>query len=206
MRKRKSLSRPIWMAMVALTLPLASCDIDELLEVTDPDWVSVDTTEDPAFIDVLVAGAIGDFTSGFSSGDSYNTVSGLLTDEIFSTGTFGTRTATDRRLHQSPASGNTSDGTYINLQQARRALMNAIPLVADHPEKGTGHADYALMNALYGYTYVLLGEGFCSYIPISNDEDPDPSDGPPRTSSELWPFSTRRAATISLASVRVGRS
>ena len=186
MTKRISLLRPIWMAVVALTLPLASCDIDELLQVTDPDRVNVDTTEDPAFIDVLVTGAIGDFTSGFSSGDSYNTVSGLLTDEIFSTGTFGTRTATDRRLHQSPASGNTSDGTYVNLQQARRALMNAIPLVADHPDKGTSHEDYSLMNSLYGYTYVLLGEGFCSYIPISNDEAPDPADGPPRTSTELF--------------------
>lgn len=186
MTKRMSLSRPIWMAVVALTLPLASCDIDELLQVTDPDRVSVDTTKDPAFIDVLVTGAIGDFTSAFSGGESYVTVSALLTDETFSTGTFTTRTATDRRLQQSPANGNTSDGTYINLQQARRALMNAIPAVADHAEKGTSHADYSLLNGLYGYSYVLLGEGYCSHIPISNDEAPDPADGPPRTSAELF--------------------
>jgi hypothetical protein len=58
--------------------------------------------------------------------------------------------------------------------------------VADHPDKGTSHPDYSLLNALYGYTYVLLGEGWCSYIPISNDEQPDPADGPPRTSAELF--------------------
>lgn len=186
MKTRRCLSRTVWMAVVAPTLLLASCDIDDLLQVADPDRVSVDTTLDPAFIDVLVTGAVGDFTAAFSGGESYVTVTALLTDETFSTGTFATRTATDRRLQQTPANGNTSDGTYNNLQRARRALMNAISVVADHPDKGTGHSDYSLLNALYGYTYVLLGEAYCSYIPIANDENPDPADGPPRTSTELF--------------------
>jgi hypothetical protein len=33
---------------------------------------------------------------------------------------------------------------------------------------------------------VALGEAFCSYVPISNDETADPGDGPPRTSAELF--------------------
>jgi hypothetical protein len=169
-------------------MPLVACDVDDLLEVVDPDTVNEATTEDPAFIDVLIAGAYGDFTGAYSGsgGDAFLSTTSLLSDEFFSTGTFGTRTATDRRLQQSPADGNTSDGAYGNLQQARRALFKAAASVAGHPDRGTGDPDYGRLNALWGYTYVALGEGFCSYVPISNDETADPGDGPPRTSAELF--------------------
>lgn len=179
--------RSVWVA-VALALPLSACSIDELLEVTDPDTINEATTQDPDFVDVLVAGAIGDFTIAYSGngGDAFLSTTALITDEFFSTGTFGTRTATDRREQQDPSSGNTSDGTYGNLQQARRALFKAADAVAANPDKGTSDPDYALLNALWGYTYVALGEAFCSAVPISNDEAADPSDGPPRTSSELF--------------------
>ncbi len=181
-------SRYAWAALVAFTVPLAACSVDKLLEVTDPDRVSAGTLDDPDFIDVLVAGALGDFTTAYSGsgGDALLSTTALLTDEFFSTGTFDTRTATDRRLQNTPANGNTSDGAYTNLQQARRSLMIASEKVADHPDKGTGDPDYAVLRALYGYTYVALGEAFCSYVPIANDENPDPADGPPRTSAELF--------------------
>lgn len=180
--------RSVWVVLAALALPMAACDLDELLKVEDPDTVNEDTTEDPGFIDVLVAGALGDFTVAYSGngGDALLSTTSLLTDEFFSTGTFSTRTATDRRIQQTPANGNTSDGAYNNLQQARRALMKATRAVADHPDKGTGDADYAKLSALWGYTYVALGEAFCSYVPISDDENPDPADGPPRTSAQLF--------------------
>ena len=193
------------MAALALMVPLASCDLD----VIDPDRVSVTTTQDPDFIDVLVAGAVGDFTSAFSGGESYTTVSALISDEFFSTGTFTTRTATDRRLQQTPANGNTSDGTYTNLQQARRALRLAVASVADHPDKGTGDPDHALLNGLYGYTYVILGEGYCSNVPISNDEAPDPADGPPLTSTQLFEASLPifdAAAGDNMAQIGKGRA
>lgn len=188
MKTRNGFPRYAWVALMALTIPMAGCDLDELLEVTDPDTVNEDTLEDPAFIDVLVAGALGDFTTSYSGdgGDAFLSTTSLLTDEFFSTGTFGTRTATDRRLQQTPANGNTSDGAYTNLQQARRALMRAAEAVAAHPDKGTGDPDYTTMRTLQAYTYVALGEAFCSYVPISNDETPDPSDGPPRTSAQLF--------------------
>lgn len=180
--------RSVWVA-VALALPLAGCSIDELLEVTDPDTINEATTEDLDFVDVLVAGAVGDFTTAYSGSgnDNFLSTTALLTDEFFSTGTFTTRTATDRREQQDPSSGNTSDTAYGNLQQARRALFKASNAVADHPDKGTGDPDYALLNAMWGFTYVALGEAFCSHVPISNDEDPiTPVVGTPRTSAELF--------------------
>jgi hypothetical protein len=186
----RGLPRHAWVALVALTMPMAACDVDKLLEVEDPDTVNEETLEDPNFIDVLVTGAIGDFTGAYSGtgGDAFLSTTSLLTDEFFSTGTFGTRTATDRRLQQTPSNGNTSDGAYVNLQQARRALNRAAGAVAQHPDKGTDDPDYSLVQALHGYTYVALGEAFCSHVPISTEDDEGgfPIDGPPRTSAQLF--------------------
>ncbi len=184
MKNMRSFKRLIWLPLLALPF-LAACD--DLLEVTDPDRVNPATLEDPAFIDVQVAGAVGDFTEAYSGGgDSFLSTTSLITDEFFSTGTFGTRTATDRRIQQTPANGNTSDGGYVDLQRARRSAMNAAAAVAAHPDKGTGDPDYALLKAMEAYTYLALGEGYCSYVPISDDSEPDPADGPPRTSMELF--------------------
>lgn len=176
----------VWGAVVALALPLSACDT--LLEVTDPDTVNPATLDEPTFIDVIVAGGIGDFAVAYSGagGDAYLSTSALITDEFFSSGTFTTRTATDRREQFSPANGNTSDGGYVNLHQARRALKLAAARVAAHPDKGQSDPDFGELTALHAYTYVALGEGFCSSVPISDDTNPDPADGPPRTSAQLF--------------------
>lgn len=160
------LARTTGVFLLASSLVLTGCDTEELLEVTDPDTVNPGTLADPELIDIVVAGAIGEFTSGYSSGDSYITVTALLSDEFFSAGTFTTRTATDRREQFSAANGNTSDGSYINFQQARRALKDAATQAAD--VLGTSSDSYARLKALEGYTYVALAEGWCSSVPISN--------------------------------------
>lgn len=187
MNTTSSLTGLARVAAVALALPLTACDA--LLEVIDPDTVKEGTVADPAFIDVQVAGAIGDFAvaySGAGIADAFGASSAAITDEFFNSETFETRTATDRREQRPPANGNTSDLAYTDLQQARRALMLAAQKVADHPDKGTGHPDFAELKALQAYTYVALGEGFCSYVPISDDPAPFPAAGPPRTSRQLF--------------------
>ncbi len=175
----------IWVPVMALAF-LAACD--DLLEVVDPDTVNPATLEDPDVIDVVVAGAIGDFAVAYSGagGDAFLSTTALLSDEFTSTGTFGTRTATDRRIQQTTANGNTSDGAYNNLQRARRALRNAAAKVAAHPDKGTSDPEFAELLALQGFTYVALGEAYCSSVPLPNDDEPDPADGPPRSSMELF--------------------
>ncbi len=186
MKNMRNFRGLIWVPVMALAF-LAACD--DLLEVVDPDTVNPTTLEDPDVIDVVVAGAIGDFAVAYSGNelaDAFLSSTAAMSDEFFSTGTFSTRTATDRRIQQTTANGNTSDGGYNLLQRARRALMNAAAAVAAHPDKGTGDPEFAELLALQGFTYVALGEGYCSSVPISNDEEPDPSDGPPRTSMELF--------------------
>lgn len=155
-------------ALLVATLGLAGCDLDELLTVEDRDVVSPEVLEDPEVLPVVVAGALGDFTAAFSGstgGDSYVTVSALMADEFFSSGSFPTRTATDRRSQQPPASGNTSDAAYVDLQVARRALRNAAIQVAE--VNGTDDPEFAELKALEGYTILLLGEGFCNAVPLS---------------------------------------
>ncbi len=175
----------IWVPLMALAF-LTACD--NILEVIDPDTIDPAGLESPDVIDVVIAGAIGDFAVAYSGAgnDRFLSTTALLTDEFTSTGTFSTRTATDRRIQQTPANGNTSDAGYSRLQRARRSLMNAAAAVADPPDKGTSDPEFAELQALWGITYVALGEAFCSSIPLSNDDEPFPSDGPPRTSMQLF--------------------
>ena len=166
---RNRLRRLAGLGVLIASVGLTGCDLDELLTIGDRDTVNPGTLEDPAVIDVVIAGAIGDFTDSFSGGDQYVTVSGLMADEFFSAGTFTTRTATDRREQFTAANGNTSDGSYVNFHQARRALAAAAVKVADHADYGPTSATYAELKALEGYTLVHLAEGWCSEIAISHE-------------------------------------
>jgi hypothetical protein len=161
------LGRVLGVALLSGSLLLAGCDTDKLLEVDDTDTVNPGTLDDPDLIDVVWAGAMGEFTTAYagSGGDGFLAVSGLMSDELFSSGSFPTRTATDRRNQYSASDGNTSDATYVNLHQARYALKDAAKRVEEW--EGTGHEYYKEMKALEAYTYVTLAEGFCTPIPFS---------------------------------------
>lgn len=156
---------------LASALVLAGCDTDEILDVVDPDTVNPGTLEDEALLDIVVAGAIGEFTSGYSGsgGDAFLSVSAVMGDEFFSSGTFTTRTASDRRLQFPASQGNTSDGAYTNLHQARRALSQAAIKVAKF--KSNTDATYARLKALEGYSILTLAEGWCGAVPLSDVDD-----------------------------------
>ncbi|MBW3554466.1 MAG: hypothetical protein KY466_13190, partial [Gemmatimonadetes bacterium] len=118
---RSTLGRLAAVPVLVAILGLAGCDLGSLLEVEDPDTVNPATLEDPALLPIVVAGANGNFASAFNGGDAWVSVTGVMSDEFFSSGTFPTRTATDRRAQMPPDAGNTSDGTYVDLHFARRA-------------------------------------------------------------------------------------
>ena len=175
------------LGLLVATFGLAGCDLDELLTVEDRDTVSEGTLDNPDVLPVVVAGAFGDFAgaySGSGGGDSYVSVTALMSDEFYSAGTFATRTATDRREQQTPANGNTSDDAYLDLQQARRALKDAARRVADI--NGTDDPDYNELKALEGYSILLLGEAFCSAVPLSNVVNGEFVLSAPLTSEQLF--------------------
>ncbi len=193
-------------AALMLMLPLTAC-VDSLLEVEDPDTVNPTTLEDPATAGLQIAGAVSDFQRAYSGGgldDKFLSNTSLLTDEFFSTGTFTTRTATDRRNLFQPNDGNTHDGAYLQLHVARRALKDAVVFVA---EVEPGNPAIAEMKGLEGYTYVALGEGFCGPIPFSDVIDNVRVDGAPVGTTEIFNQAiTRFDAGIANDMAKVGKA
>lgn len=153
--------------VVALALVLVACDTDDLLDVDDPSVVTGEEAVDPEVVPILVTGAISEFHVSYSGGggDAYLSNVANFTDEMRPADTFPTRKATDQREQFPIPQGNTSDGAFVGLHQARRALSSAAAAVA----AVSGEADprFAELKALEGFTYVALGEAFCSNIPFS---------------------------------------
>ncbi|MDT8368258.1 MAG: hypothetical protein RQ745_03565 [Longimicrobiales bacterium] len=164
------------LSLMAGTLVIAGCDdvTDELLEVRDPDTVSPETLQDPSTLPFQVNGAIDEFVSGYSGGgDAFISTTALMSDEFFSSGTFTTRTATDRRDQFGPQNGNTTDGPYGDLHDARRATRSAA--VALENFASTSDPRWSEMRSLEAMATLALAEAYCPAIPLSevNPEAPE---------------------------------
>lgn len=149
-----------------LVLPLAACDVDELLEVEEPEFPNLSQIQD---LNLLFNSALAEFQDAYSGtgGDAWLSVSGLMTDELQSTGSFTTRRATDRRSSQPISNGNTSDGAFNDLHQARVIAETALDLFA---EQAPTDSRVAELNARLGYIYTVLAEGWCGALPFSEFE------------------------------------
>lgn len=181
------------LAAAVLLIPITGCDLDELLAVDDPEVVNPESLEGERGLPVVIAGAMNDFANAYSgdtNGDSYVTVTALFADEFHSSGSFATRIATDRREQRPPANENTSDDLYLDLQFARRALSDAAARLAT--ERSTSDPAFSEMKALEGYSILLLGETFCSAVPLSTVVDGEYQYGPPLTSAMLFDTAVAR--------------
>jgi hypothetical protein len=163
--------------IAALTLPLAACDIDELLDLPDPDIV------DPAvFTDSVTAmntfrnSAIGAFSVSFDAGGGDNQVnySGMFADEFINSETFDTRIEIDLR---------SIEETNSDVQAVTRSLYRARTTIEDgirtfqrfSPGNGgtdPGNVRRAELFALSSMVYMLFGEHYCSGVPFSRFEAP----------------------------------
>jgi hypothetical protein len=154
-------------AVGALILPLAACHTDEVLKVVDPAVATPGSLQTQTSVPTVYAGALGDFYAAYSGNnlnDAYNATSGAFTDELKSSDTFTTRNDADRRTQTSPSNGNLSDIPYVAVQRARRSNEAAARLIAKFfPATDPRIAE---TTSLAGYSYVTLGEGFCSGTPV----------------------------------------
>jgi len=167
-RGRRSLARLI--AVASIGLPLAACNTDKLLNVSDPATVPPEAVNTPEAVTSLFYGAIRDFNIAYSGAgdDAYIISSGLLTDELYNGDTFTTRIAIDQRAQQAPQFGNVQDVAYSRLHRARFASRRAAAAV----KKVTGSpTDFARLRAYEAYTYVTLAEGWCGNVPFSTVPD-----------------------------------
>ena len=172
----------------ALTIPMNGCK--DMLKVEDPEFANPAGLNTAEGVPILIATGLGDFQIGYggdgNGNDSFLSTTALFTDEFHSSDTFTTRTAMDQRTLQPPANTNESDDPFYFLQLARRSLK----IAADATERFFGADDSRLvrLRSLEGYTYVALGEAFCSHVPFSETtESGAPGEyGPPLTTQQMF--------------------
>jgi hypothetical protein len=173
-------------AGVLLAASLAGCDSDRLLDVTDPGIVQPGQLNSVAALPAVFAAAVGDFTIGYSGNDAFEGAilfGGLLTDEAGSSDTFPTRNEVDQRTVQLDNANNAD--LFRTLQRGRASSERAADAFGRLAADDTRRSE-AL--SLAGFSYVLLGETFCSGIPISRqaaDED-RPTFGTPLTTRQIF--------------------
>src|SRR4051812_40643357 len=99
----------------ALALPLAACNTDKLVDVTDPARLPPEALDNAGAVPQQINGAIRQLFIGYSGAgdDGYIPVSGVFTDELYYSDTFTTRRALDLRTQQSAALGNQQDASFV---------------------------------------------------------------------------------------------
>lgn len=188
--EKRAARRCAWLLLVpGLTVVLAACSVDELLEVEEPTFATPESLRNPAGLGVLYAGALGDFQVAYSGagGDAFLTATSLISDELKTSDTFTTRQATDQREQLPTEQGNLSDAAYNRLQYARRSAGEVADVIVEISEQGNSDPRYATLKALEGYTVVALAEGFCGAVPLSTARNATPGElGEPLSTQQLF--------------------
>jgi hypothetical protein len=149
-------------------LSLAPIGCDNLLDVTNPSSVQEDDLANPALAATLVNSALGQFECALSQ---YVVSTGLLSGEYINSSSWldingwGWRGIELNQIAGACPTNRdaTGLGTYTPLQQARYIAENAAERIAAFPDAAvpTKARMLAQLNAYAGFSYVLLGEGFC---------------------------------------------
>jgi len=142
-------------AAAAVVLGLAGCD--DLLKVSNPGALQEEQLDDPALEQFIINGAIGEFQFAYLN---YAFWSGVLADEVFTD--HSNPVLREFSLHNFNDLDGTNELVYASLQRARQSADDA----TDRVKKMLGANAASSLNVaralIYaGYSYVLLGEGFC---------------------------------------------
>lgn len=169
-------TRPLWrllqVAALGLFVAASGCGIDELLEVDPVDRIPAEGLTAPANAQLLVNGAIADFECAFGA---YVALSGVVSGELDDATQTASRWPADRRdfsqnAYQSQYGtfGCTGLGVYVPLSTSRWSADNILTALqgwtdAELADLGFDRQALLATAAAYaGYSYLLLGEGFCS--------------------------------------------
>ena len=157
-------------ALVIAAIALTGCSTDKILQVDRPDIIDPNGLGNPAGVTALHAGVIGDLAAYMDAAVGINAAVGLFTDEI----RFG---ATPPEIKQFDTRSLIEQNTqlwanYRNIQQLRGQANRAAEALATVNASDTRIGE---MNAISGFSYILLAELFCSGIPIGDiGEDAEP--------------------------------
>lgn len=183
---RSFAARTAAIGVLVASLALGACSIDEVLDVPDPDVATPGSLTGVAALPVLRTGAIGDFARGFQGGgDSEDGIvqnGGLLGDELEWAETFPTRREFDVRSIQ-VTNGNVN--TLMRLAQRGRA--SALRAARAYEQFDPNNPQRAVVQSLEGLMITMIGETFCSGVPLSELNDAGETVyGNPQTTAELY--------------------
>ncbi len=203
------ISRGARVALLGLFFAFAStaCDLDNLLDVDPVDRIPAEGLTVPANAGLLVNGAMADFECAFGA---YVALSGVVAGELTDATQTAARWPADRRdfsqlsyQSQYGTFGCTGLGVYVPLSTARWSADNILTALeswsdADVEEFGFDRQELIARAAVYGgYSYLLLGEGFCS---MAIDE------GSELTPQQVFETAVARFTTALQAAQAVGRT
>src|SRR5262245_35991346 len=176
-------------ALLLLALPLlTACDLDTLLEAKDPFTVTPGVARDTANLETVYAGARSQFALAFGGLQNNEggvvVMSGLMSDELYSSDNFSTRRAVDARVISYEISNAASDHAVVYLQRARAEALNGIDLYLSSSR--TGSARHAELYNIAGYSVLMLVENFCTGIPLSRITETGVEFGEPKSAQELY--------------------
>lgn len=164
----------VWAPLLALIILPTACDtLDNPLEVQPASRIPSGVLETSANALLLSDGAIADFECAFNS---YTVESGVVGEEFIYAQQTASRTPYDRRNTTKDDSDYAVNactnnlGVYTPLQTARQSNENVLALLKTWTDAevsaGAGSPNrtnlIAIAAAYAGYSYVLLGEGFCT--------------------------------------------
>ncbi len=150
--------------IVSLGLTLTACDIDKTLAVEDPDVVPPTALVDVTVLPALRASVISDLQVAMGAGGESGVIveSALLGDELTWAETFPTRGEMDQR-NINPING-TLNVVYNSLQRARATADRTAAVYYNLLPAAIGRSE---VQAIAGFTYILLSEMYCNGVPIS---------------------------------------
>lgn len=184
------LNRRLAAALFALVLPMTACDTSALLEVDDPDVALPEALRDTMNLGAVRGFGLGDFGVAFggaSTTEGLVSITGLMSDELYHSGTFLPNREMDKRSMTDTNTG--VEEVFRALHRARRATE----LAAETWFGARGStSEVAELQNLNAYTYVFFAENWCSGVPISRDPDGVFTYGPGLTMAQLLAEATAR--------------
>lgn len=169
---------------------LAACDTSTLLEVEDPDVALPAALRDTLNLNAVRGFGIGDFGVAFggaSTTEGLVAITGLMSDELFHSGTFQANREMDKREIPNTNGGVTT--VFRALHRARRSTEIAAATWKSARGSVVQVAELQNMNA---YTYLFFAENWCSGVPVSRDVDGVYTYGGGLTTAELLTQATTR--------------
>lgn len=153
--------------VAALAFAMAGCN--DVLSVNNPGAIQEGQLNDPALVQLIVNGAIGEFQYAYGQ---YAQWSAVLSDEAYTDHTnVDIRDFSERKINDINV---VNANTYEYVQRALHSAESATERLKAEVATPASDINVATVLAYAGYSYVLLGEGWCESpvnlsAPIASD-------------------------------------